>query len=140
MRSGGVWTGKDANPLWFDHRRGTEVHIDFAGRDQQINVVTLRNIFGPLQEIAQKDSRVRQHCGFDGLVDESVHARVIESEIVLQELQVSLEDPVDLLGASHSIIQPGRQCVCPTGRATPLAFAIPAVAVWALDGQLFEIL
>ncbi len=77
--------------------RGAEVHIDFAARDQQIDVVTFRNIFGLLQEIAQKDSRFRLHCGFDSLIDESVHAPAVESEIVLQELQVSLQDPVDLL-------------------------------------------
>src|SRR5258708_3893790 len=69
---------KDPNPLWLDDCSGPEIHIDFAGRYQQVNVVMFRDILDSLQNIAQKDSWLRLHRAFDGLVHESADARTVE--------------------------------------------------------------
>lgn len=139
VRRGGLQISKDKNALQLNDCRSAEVHIDFAGRDQPSDVHVC-NIFDLLQEIAQPDSRLRLHSRLDSLVYESGHAPAVEPEIVLQALQVSLQDPIDLFRASHSMVQARRQGIFLTRRTASLAFTVTAEAVRALDGQLLKVL
>lgn len=61
--------GEDANLLRLDDRGGTEVHVDAARGDQQIDLVRFRNKARPVQQVAQKDPRLCFDHGFYGRVD-----------------------------------------------------------------------
>ena len=97
VRSGSFCIGKDANLLWLDDRGCAEVHVDVAGCDQQVNLVRFRNTAGPsptarCRRIPGSASTAALMAGSTNPVD----ARRVESQIVFQELEVSLENPVDL--------------------------------------------
>jgi hypothetical protein len=90
------WRRREPAPL--DDRGGTEVHVDAARGDQQIDLVRFRNKARPVQQVAQKDPRLCFDHGFYGRVDKPCCTCRITSQIVFQELNVALENPVDLRG------------------------------------------
>ena len=94
--SGDFRISEDANPVWFDDCGGTKIHIDAARCDQQVNVVMLGDILDPLKRSRRKIPGSACTAVLIAWSNKSGHAGAVESQIVLQKLDVSLEDPVNL--------------------------------------------
>ena len=82
---------------WFGEYDLTQVHVHIAACDQRVNHVWFHNTVNLHQEIRQSHSRLcfdhRFDCGIDGLRC----VPRIASEIIVEELQVTLKVPIDFI-------------------------------------------
>ena len=80
---------------WFGEYDLTQVHVHIAACDQRVNHVWFHNTVILRQEVRQGHSWLRFDYRFDGIDGPRCVPRIV-SEIIVEELKVALEVPIDL--------------------------------------------
>jgi hypothetical protein len=129
----------EVNLVGLCERSQREIDIESSDGDHRIEVVARHNAPGFLKEFAQSDTRfggnerTRVFLGF-GL------DWPVGSEVVFQELDIPLVDPVDLIGGTDTVIETKISGVRFARRAAPLTVFGGEIPVGAPLGEMQEFL
>src|SRR6266542_6605985 len=123
-----VGVPKETHPLGLGQRRRAQINVQPSGGDQRVDVVNAR-LTHLHDQVVQLDARLLlNHCQ-DDLRPVPSSRQSVNPQVVLQEAQVALEDPVDLGRRAQSIEQAERLGKSLPRRAPPTTDLIAAVAM-----------
>src|SRR5271157_4134212 len=93
--SGNSGISKEADVRWFGEYDLTQVHVHLAACDQRVDHVWFHNTVNLHQEIQQGYSWLCFDYRFDCGIDGPRCALRIASQVIVEELQVALEIPIN---------------------------------------------
>lgn len=131
---------KNADSFRFRDWGSIEVDVNGSAGDQHIYVVRLRNPSCFFQQVPQGHSRLGFDCGNNRWIHEICSSHGTESQIILQELEISMKNPVELRRRPNLVDQANRRRVILARNISPLLSIVTRITIGTSACEGFEVL